>query len=258
MGADVLTTLAIEGAVMSITPSLLVLGALEIGSILTAPRIGQTAAGTQVDWQADPTAPVPYLVGRTGTSGTIALQDVSGNNNSYLWTTTVYSGCGPVRSIGGFTANDVAVSFTADGGEGAGAGSPTTSLTQAVAAGATVLPVASVQNFAAGQTITVDSESVVIDTVYSVGTEFTLKSGLSAGSWRELQGHGAGLHVVLPEPPVVQDDRWARPAGQFLTFTNTDSKDTPANHSGVPSSWGGELHDARPRRQHHELRIRYG
>ena len=236
VGADVLTTLAIEGAVMSITPSLLVLGALEIGSILTAPRIGQTAAGTQVDWQADPTAPVPYLIGRTGTSGTIALQDVSGNNNSYLWTTTVYSGCGPVQSISGFTANDVVVSFTADGGEGAGAGTPTTSLSQAVPAAATVLPVASVQNFSAGQTITVGGESVVIDTVYSVGTEFSLKSGLA-------QAHAVDAQVSgVASTSFYQNRLWWKPilgsqTGQFVSFTNTDSKDTPANHSGVPSTW---------------------
>lgn len=228
---------AIVNTVTALTPTLLSLGALEIASILTAPKVGQTAAGTQVDWQADPTAPVPYLIGRTGTSGTITLQDVSADtNHKYLWITSTYSCAGPVRSIGAFTANSVAVSFTADGGEGAGAGSPTTTLTQAVAAGATVLPVASVANFAAGQSITVGGETVIIDSVYSIGTEFSLKSPLG-------QAHGANTTVTGPgSTDFYQNRLWWKPilgqqAGQFVTFTATNSKDTPANHQGIAPTW---------------------
>ncbi len=236
VGVGVLGQLAIEGAVMALTPALLSIGALEVATVLTAPKVGQTAAGTQIDWQADPTAPVPYLIGRTGTSGSIVLKDVSGDNNKYELVTTVLSCAGPVKSVSGFTANDVAVSFTADGGEGAGAGSPTTSLSQAVPAGATVLPVASVQNFGGGQSITVGGETLTIDTVYSVGTEFSLKSATT-------QAHAVNTQVTGPGSTSFYQNRlWWKSSlgpqpGQHITFTNTGSKDTPANHSGIPSTW---------------------
>ena len=120
LGASASLAVGIGTVAMAIVPTALGIGASLAFSALTAPpKVGVTAAGTQVDWQADPTAPVPYLIGRTGTAGTIVLRTVAGDHNKYLHTSTVLSGAGPVKSIGPFTADTSAVTFGADGGEGA-------------------------------------------------------------------------------------------------------------------------------------------
>ncbi|CAA2991078.1 Hypothetical predicted protein, partial [Olea europaea subsp. europaea] len=107
----------------------------EISSLLTPPPKLNTG-GSPIDWKADPQAPVPYVVGRTGTSGNIVLEDVAGDKNKYITYATVLS-LGPVKSIGGFKANDVLTRFTSDAGEGAGTGQQTTTLAAAVSSGAT-------------------------------------------------------------------------------------------------------------------------
>jgi hypothetical protein len=81
------------------------------------PKVG--SGGSPVDFRANPDAPVPFLMGHMATTGTQVHANVGGDKNKYLSFYTVLSAGGPIHQILGFTANDTAVSFTADAGEGA-------------------------------------------------------------------------------------------------------------------------------------------
>jgi hypothetical protein len=198
------------------------------------PKIGG-GYGSPTQWVADPQAGVPYPIGRTGLAGSIVLADVSGDKKKYLTYVTVL-GLGPIKSVESFSANDIRVNFTADGGEGANTGQQTTTLTAAVAAGSKIIHVAAVTNFAAGQTITIDGESATIRAVYAAALEFELNSPLGSS-------HALSASVVGPATTNFYLNRmWWKaslgpPSAGFLTFTSTGSKDTPANHSGIPPSW---------------------
>jgi hypothetical protein len=53
----------------------------------SGPKVGQGAAGTQVNFQADPTAGIPMTLGRTGTAGKIIHANTTGqaDKNSHLY-----------------------------------------------------------------------------------------------------------------------------------------------------------------------------
>lgn len=69
------------------------------------------SAGTQVDFAADPNAPIPYAVGRTGTGGRIVYATTGEAKNRNILYNTVLSGGAPLHAITGFKANDEAVTF---------------------------------------------------------------------------------------------------------------------------------------------------
>jgi hypothetical protein len=207
----------------------------EISNLINPPpKIG--TGGSPVDWKADPQAPVPYIIGRSGTSGNIVYADVAGDKNKYITYATVLS-LGPVKSVGGFKANDVLTQFTSDGGEGAGVGQQTTTLSVGASAGATVIQVASTAGFLKGQSISVGGEAATIRNVYADAGSIQLNNALGSS-------HGLSASVVGPSTISFYQNRmwWKSSIGpnsaSALQWTATGSKDTPANHSGQPSTWG--------------------
>jgi hypothetical protein len=69
------------------------------------------SAGTQVDFAADPNAPIPYPIGRTGTGGRIIYATTGEAKNRNILYCTVLGGGAPLHAITGFKANDEAVEF---------------------------------------------------------------------------------------------------------------------------------------------------
>lgn len=71
--------------------------------------------GNAVTFKADPSAGIPYVIGRMGVGGNIVFVDTSNDgHNKWLHYFTVLSH-GPVDAIEGFSANNVPVSFNANG-----------------------------------------------------------------------------------------------------------------------------------------------
>lgn len=86
---------------------------------LLAPKLGSGGDnGSSVEWKANPRAGIPYPVGRCKVGGNIVFVQSAGASNKYLNFVTVYSGV-RIDSYEQFYADDVAVDFTADSGEGA-------------------------------------------------------------------------------------------------------------------------------------------
>jgi hypothetical protein len=76
--------------------------------------------GSPLEWRADPTAGVPFALGRVAAAGRIVHRDEWGADNRYQSIWTVCSGAGPIQQIEGFYADDVAVSFGANGAASTG------------------------------------------------------------------------------------------------------------------------------------------
>jgi hypothetical protein len=90
------------------------ISALAIASnALFAPSIGATGAPT--DWTSDPNAGVPFIAGRLGVGGNLVYSREFGQDNRYLGNITVYSGAGPVQSLGALYADGVLINFDGNG-----------------------------------------------------------------------------------------------------------------------------------------------
>jgi hypothetical protein len=90
------------GASIALTPS--------------ARSVGQGAAGTQVNFQADPTSGVPLTLGRTGTAGKIIHANTTGANdkNAHIYYLVALSG-GPIDAVESFACNDQICTMNGDG-----------------------------------------------------------------------------------------------------------------------------------------------
>lgn len=82
---------------------------------LTPPPVGRGPAGTQVDFQADTNAGIPFVVGRTGTAGKIVHVNTSGqaHKNGHIYYLVALS-AGPIEGTEGFKANDLDIAFAGD------------------------------------------------------------------------------------------------------------------------------------------------
>lgn len=76
------------------------------------PAVGVANGGTQVDFKADPTAPLPLAFGRTGTGGNIVFTATANDDNEQLAYLTVLSACGPIQEIESFSADDITIEFS--------------------------------------------------------------------------------------------------------------------------------------------------
>lgn len=95
-------------------------GALSLVSVLTAKKPEGTGGGSQTQFSADPNAGVPYLMGRTGTAGSIIFRRASdgwsaNTPNDLQDLITIFSGAGPVDRIEAFTSDKVAIAFDGAG-----------------------------------------------------------------------------------------------------------------------------------------------
>lgn len=92
------------------------------------PKLSQ-GNGTPTQFKADSNAPVPVLIGLTGSGGNIIYQTTSGGSNKhgasgnqYLTTCAVLSGLGPIDSFQQFKANQTVITFDTGGRQGANNG----------------------------------------------------------------------------------------------------------------------------------------
>ena len=102
------------------------------GSILdlatSKPKLSQ-GNGSPQQFKADSNAPVPILIGQTGSGGNIIYQTTSGGSNKhgasgnqYLTSCVVLSGLGPIDSFQQFKANQTVLTFDTGGRQGANNG----------------------------------------------------------------------------------------------------------------------------------------
>lgn len=105
------SALAIYSTVQAVATVALSVG-VQVGiSALTSPKVGGAGAtGTQVDFQSNPDAGIPYAVGETGTAGVYIYNTVGEAKNRNLLFNTVLS-LGPIEGFTGFKANDEEVVF---------------------------------------------------------------------------------------------------------------------------------------------------
>ncbi|WP_342249390.1 hypothetical protein [Sphingomonas sp. OTU376] len=91
---------------------------LSLAARLTTKPPSAQATGSQTSFSADPDAGLPYVVGRTGSAGNIVLRkgfntSDAGDNDRQSFVSVL--SIGPVKSVGGFTADRTAVSFNGVG-----------------------------------------------------------------------------------------------------------------------------------------------
>lgn len=78
---------------------------------LTTPKIH--ARGSPLSFKADPSAGIPYCMGRCGVGGNVVAALTSyGDKNKFLHYVVALSGAGPIDSIESFAANETTVSFS--------------------------------------------------------------------------------------------------------------------------------------------------
>lgn len=83
-----------------------------------APKPPRISSGSETRWTADPRIGIPYAVGRCAVAGDRRFERSAGSVNKFKNVVSIYT-VGPIDSYEAFYANNVAVPFTSDGGEGA-------------------------------------------------------------------------------------------------------------------------------------------
>jgi len=110
--AATLATIATVATVASFASA-----ALAIGAALTAKRPGLT--GSQTTFNSDPSAAIPYLMGRTANAGNIIYWNTNDTNdkgdNDRQTFVVALSGAGPVQEIESFLSDDTEISFDTNG-----------------------------------------------------------------------------------------------------------------------------------------------
>lgn len=82
-------------------------------SVAFQPNVGGSG-GMVLKWRADPDGGVPYVFGRVGTGGAMAMKDVYGGNKARHFHTVSVLSIGPIEGIDAFYANDVETTFAAN------------------------------------------------------------------------------------------------------------------------------------------------
>lgn len=110
--AATLATIATVATVASFASA-----ALAIGAALTAKRPGLT--GSQTTFNSDPSAGIPYLMGRTWNAGNIIYYDTNDTadkgDNDRVTFVVILSGAGPVQEIEAFKSDQTTISFDSNG-----------------------------------------------------------------------------------------------------------------------------------------------
>jgi hypothetical protein len=115
VGVGATTAFGIGSAVGSFATSgsfLFSVGA-SVLSALAAPQVD--LGGAPDEWQSDLDAPLPFVIGRTGSGGYRVHRDSWGADNRYRSIVTVYSYGGQINAIEGWTANGEALTIGANG-----------------------------------------------------------------------------------------------------------------------------------------------
>lgn len=96
--------------------ALLSVGSLvsSIGGSLAQPKV--SSAGGALGWVGDPNGPMHFAAGRIAVGGDLRHKAAYGpNDRMFFSAVTIVSDAGPIDAFEGFTANDVPVTFGADG-----------------------------------------------------------------------------------------------------------------------------------------------
>ncbi len=118
VGAGAIAASATTATIATIgTYASLAASVLSIGAALTAKRPGLT--GSQTTFNSDPSAGIPYLMGRTWNAGNIVYWDTNDTNdkgdNDRQTFVVILSGAGPVEEIEDFYSDQVVVPFDING-----------------------------------------------------------------------------------------------------------------------------------------------
>lgn len=95
---------------------------LAMASTALAQRPFGTAGGNQTSFKADPSAGIPYAIGRTLVGGNIVFHKAHGKDNRYKTIVTVLSGGGPIEGIEAMHVEQVPVAFAGTAATGGYAG----------------------------------------------------------------------------------------------------------------------------------------
>lgn len=96
--------------------ALLTVGSLvsSVGGALSQPKV--STAGSALGWVGDPNGPMHFAVGRIAVAGDLRHKKAYGpNDRMYFSAVTVVSDAGPITEFESFTANDIPVTFGANG-----------------------------------------------------------------------------------------------------------------------------------------------
>lgn len=87
--------------------------AINAAMSLLSPEVG--AAGRPVDWTLDPNGPIPFAFGRVGVAGAVIHKRTFGPDKMNYGLVSVLSGAGPIDGYESLYADDLLVSFDANG-----------------------------------------------------------------------------------------------------------------------------------------------
>jgi len=87
--------------------------AINAAMSVLSPKVG--AAGRPVDWTLDPNGPIPFALGRVGVAGSAISKGTFGPDKMNFGAVSVISGAGPIDGYESYTADDLLVTFDANG-----------------------------------------------------------------------------------------------------------------------------------------------
>ena len=206
IGGDILAAGdAIAGAAGTLTFANGIFQGLEAWSLVAGlaglganrPKLG--AGGNPTDFKADMLAPVPYVIGRTGTAGYIVAEFTSDDaQNNDLNFITVLSAGGPCKGIEAFTSNNFPVVFDVAGAKFRGGYQAT--IAYAVGDGVTFLGAdyvctqactnisplngsywSSTPGFAGGTGLVI-KDSLNVRTYWQANTQYNVNDGVTEGA----------------------------------------------------------------------------
>lgn len=110
--ANGIVTLTGGAGVMAAASAWSTASLLASSALTRPPSIGASAAGTQVEFKADPNAPIPLVLGRTGTGGSIVHATVGQHNTkqTHLAYRVVLS-AGPIEGVEKLAVNGEPIAF---------------------------------------------------------------------------------------------------------------------------------------------------
>jgi len=83
--------------------------------IIAPTKPKQSINGSQTEFQLNPDAGIPYMVGRTFFAGNVVHRESWGKDNQYQGFSIVWSGGGPIEQLEAFQADQTTITFDGSG-----------------------------------------------------------------------------------------------------------------------------------------------
>jgi hypothetical protein len=103
----------LSATLVSVASQAAVSMAINAAMSVLSPKVG--AAGRPVDWTLDPNGPIPFALGRVGVAGSAITKATFGPDKMNYGAVSVVSGAGPIDGYESYTADDLLVTFDANG-----------------------------------------------------------------------------------------------------------------------------------------------